>query len=466
MAGVLAFTLGLENAEFIEKLGISERVMVSLEVGVEALKTIFEKCWQAIEKGAALNNLHERTGESVSGLYQLQEAFKAVDIGAEAVGGMLFKTQKFLGGVTEEGEKTDEILGRMGLTLDGLRKMDAGKTFSVVAEALHKLDRSSAANIAGKLYGREGAGNMIQIANSADQFATAMAHSAKDAQIWQAAAPAFDEISLYVGIIAGHLNTFWAGIAAGAAPAILKVEKALEKIDFGAIGKKFGKVIDSFANIIQAGQLGGFLELTFETAIQETSNFFLAVIVGWESALGSIAMNFGGNLTSAIVNGIANAMPAFLGIAAYIANPAVMGPMLKATFAALAKQAKDQNPFEAFAAGFKSVESAMPHDRLERLNRVIKAYGTVPAPEEKEAKKEKPPESTNTEHDKPRFTELEKIGFVINSGGSRNDHASNTAKNTKDTAQATATVAMHAERQTELLGQIKTQLANTHTNRE
>ena len=474
MAGVLAFTLGLENAEFIEKLGISERVMVSLEVGVESLKTVFEKCWQAIEKGAALQALHARTGESVGSLYQLQEAFKAVEIDAGAVGGMLFKTEKFLGGITEEGEKTDEILARLGLTLDGLRKLEPGKTFAVVAEQLHKLDAATAANIAGKLYGREGAGNMIQIANSAREFHEAMELSAKDAKIWQEAAHAFHEIAMYAGIISGHLSTFWAGLASGAAPAILKVEKALEKIDFGAIGVQFGKAIDHFANIIRDGKLGEFLKLSFAAAIEEINNVFLATIVGISAALDTMATNFGetfaGALRKAFKDGftpdpqtiaqakqiakgigfggfgmagsalgtVANLIPGGAGIGLI---SSVAGALSQAEKIAVMKQnsgvAFGQQPnvkpdiLSQFNAGFSQVMANVSHGNAAALAAFWKSFGTLPTVHGGPQQPPGPGDSTNTEHDKPKFTDLERIGFVINAGGSRNDAQTSIANNTE-----------------------------------
>ena len=421
MAGELAFTLGLENKQFLDAIGVSESVLVGFELVAEGLKAVFEKCWEAIEKGAALQALHARTGESVGSLYQLQQAFKAVEIDAGAVGGMLFKTEKFLGGVTEEGEKIDEILARLGLSLTTLQALGPTKTFTAVGAALAKLDTASAANIAAKLYGREGAGNMIQIARSGKEFREAMAAAAEDAQIWQDAAPAFHQIVMYAGMIQVHLSTLWAGIAQGAAPAIMKIEKALEKINFGAIGKNIGQVIDAVANIIADGKLGKLLELTLSAAIQETSNFFLAVIVGWEAALGQVAIHFGTDLLSAIINAVRGSIPVLGFIGAYILNPAIIGPQIDAMFAAITKTAANANPFQAFATAFAAVEKSMPHDLAKQLADLIKHYRTATPPAEAEPAKKAPDNGLNTQGDKPRTTDLEKIGYVIASGGTRNE---------------------------------------------
>jgi hypothetical protein len=86
----------------------------------------------------------------------------------------------------------------------------------------------------------------------------------------------------------------------------------------------------------------------------------------------------------------------------------------------------------AFATAFSAVVKTMPHDQAKALSEMLSKYQTVSLPPKHEEVKKAAEQSTNTEHDKPRFTDLEKIGFVIASGGTRNDHGKETLNVLKD----------------------------------
>ena len=74
MAGVLQFTLGLEASNFLSQIGVSSSSLLSFAGIAEGVKASFESMFAAMERGASLDALSARTGETVSNIYQLQEA--------------------------------------------------------------------------------------------------------------------------------------------------------------------------------------------------------------------------------------------------------------------------------------------------------------------------------------------------------------------------------------------------------
>src|ERR1700744_6347185 len=103
--GILAFTLGLEGGKFLSVAEKAERGIngivkeaikltgVAALVGgaLESLKgsaNVIKGVFDVFERGAALQQLHARTGETVSDLFLLQKGFKAVGLESEGVGQM------------------------------------------------------------------------------------------------------------------------------------------------------------------------------------------------------------------------------------------------------------------------------------------------------------------------------------------------------------------------------------------
>src|ERR1039457_1315694 len=99
--GVLQFTLGLEVHQFLSNLGLAHGQIISLAAVGEALHKVMEKMFASCERGAELEHLSKRTGESTGNLYRLQAAMGACGASAESLPQLLFLMQKSLGGVSE-----------------------------------------------------------------------------------------------------------------------------------------------------------------------------------------------------------------------------------------------------------------------------------------------------------------------------------------------------------------------------
>ena len=95
----------------------------------------------AIERGAHLEDLSARTGESVANLYQLEEAFKRAGLAADSVPGTILRVRKALSGVNELGGETNSIFAALGLDRASLAKDDPLDAIQKISGALSRLKR-------------------------------------------------------------------------------------------------------------------------------------------------------------------------------------------------------------------------------------------------------------------------------------------------------------------------------------
>jgi len=223
MAGVLEFTLGLQVNKFLEGMNIGSAAVISLAKAGEALKATFEAVWGQIEKGAALNDLSKRTGESVGTLFQLQKGFVAAGLGADAVGGAIFMLNKSLGGVNEMGEKTDDIFKQAGLSVGDLKKAGGSGAMTAVLEKMSKMSQSGATKLAASVFGRGEAANMVQLSRSMDEFRDGMKRAEVQAKVFERVAEVFDTIEKAVARVKDKLAPVFLVIAEHIAPAMEKV---------------------------------------------------------------------------------------------------------------------------------------------------------------------------------------------------------------------------------------------------
>ena len=285
MAGVLSFALGLESSAFSAGLDrAGGRLLAFLSVG-KAVETAFDGVWSAIERGGKLNDLSARTGETVAVLYQLEEAFNVVGISADAVPGMVNKLNKSLSGVGEMGEKTDEAFAALGLRMSDLKKMDAPAQFNAVATALAKLDKGSAVDVASRLFGREGSGNILQISRDLQGFQETLSASAREALVFSRNAAAFDKLGDSITRIKGQVGGLFAGVAESVTPQLQRIADKLGSLDFVSFGQRIGDEIAMAFKAIDLGQFGEYWTLTLQAGVQDASNTMMQKITQWMDAM-------------------------------------------------------------------------------------------------------------------------------------------------------------------------------------
>ena len=270
MSAALEFSLGLATGGFlraIEEASTSVKGFVGGLLGIEA---ITERVKQAIEKGAGLEALHKRTGESVSSLYELQEGFKAAGLSGDDVAGTLMHMQRAIGGVNEMGERTPDIFRRLGLNIETLQQENAPQQINQIVSALRQLNTTGAASAATSIFGRMDASNILQIVNSTKEFGEGMEHATAEARNWQRVSAAFEALEVSMRQLKNLSSGFFAGLAEGLVPALQRGLNTLQAwegtlINMGqSIGRFAGALIEAF----REGKITELIGLSLKTGFE------------------------------------------------------------------------------------------------------------------------------------------------------------------------------------------------------
>lgn len=281
MANVLQYSLGLATGNFIPGARAAAVALGTLTgIGLN-LNGIFRE----IADGGRLFDLSKRTSEGVRSLFSMEHAFNDVGVSSANVATLILQTQKAIGGLDEMGQPTNDTFKQLGLSVSDLKELNAPQQIQAIGAALNKLPKDEAANLAAKIAGRGGAGDLLQIARSSEDFAAALEKAAPIAAIVARNAAAFDKIGDTMAEIRLHSRGFFAGLAEGMAPGIQSVLDALNNIDLTGFGLRIGNVFSGLTQAFHEQRLGEVFELSLKAGIQGGSNFMLEKIAEWSEAV-------------------------------------------------------------------------------------------------------------------------------------------------------------------------------------
>lgn len=459
---VLQFSLGLATGNFLPALNKASSGVKSFVGGLVGLGAISAGVMKAISKGAELERLHRRTGESAGDLFALQKGFKAAGLSADDVGPALFMMDKALGGVNEMGEKTEDIFGRMGLKIGDLKKMGGAQSLQAIMAALNKLGQTDAAKGASSIFGRMQAGNMIQLARSTDDFTHAMKSAAEQAAIFQRNSNSFFHLELSLDKLKGKMNTLFAGIAEGAAPGIQKVADMLDSVSLTGFGVGIGRGITAITEAFSEGSLIELIALTISTgfeiglaavpALLENLGYTLLKVIETPLAYLQAGLTYAEEKTMEWMYAFMGMLPKGVQKALGVdpENLAALKDFKADSFSDIMKDRKDDGvKFFSDDNGFdnvKSDSSARLKEALASIKKISEPLaamvnGLVSRAPKPDASKVIPRGGNTLASEsytyKPEFTAFEKMGFVM--GGSSNP-ATEHARRTADATQKTATL--------------------------
>jgi hypothetical protein len=191
----LQFNLGLQSAGFLSALSGAMSGLTRFVGIAGGMGGLMAGVWSRIEKGAKLEDLSARTGETVKDLFLLQRGFELAGISAEAVPMALFRIQKALGGISDTGEPTGKIFAQLGLSIEQLKGMAGAEKIEALVKALAGMNRAGASFAASKIFGRGEAKDMMQLVGKTEEFARALRVSAADAEFFQKNSKAMEELT-------------------------------------------------------------------------------------------------------------------------------------------------------------------------------------------------------------------------------------------------------------------------------
>ncbi len=258
--GSIDYSLGLETAGILGKITGVNQAFELLGKAIDGVGAIGRSVFQEIERGAALKDLSNRTGETVGNLFQLQFAFEQSGIAAGSVPGTLLRFQKSLSGVGEMGENTAEAFAALKLNIADLRDLDSPTALAKVFQGLNGLDRNSAADVASRSFGRGSSCDILQLARDSDGFAQSLADAARQAALFERNADAFDKFGDTIGQIKLELRGVFSALASDITPALQVLLDTFRSGDVQSFGEAlrlsltiaFSESVNFFAKALQA----------------------------------------------------------------------------------------------------------------------------------------------------------------------------------------------------------------------
>lgn len=397
-SGVLEFALGLSTGGFLHHLSEASAEVKGFIGSMIGLGAIIEGVWKAMERGAELEHLSRRTGQSVHDLYALQRGFKAAGLASEEVSPALTMMERSLGGVSEMGEKTDDIFRRMGLRIDLLKQMSGQGAFTTIISALSKLDQNSAIKGGSSIFGRNEGANMVQLSRSTKEFAEGLQSAQRTASLFERDAQAFERFERTVENMKEALRSVYAQMA---------------------------DVVVAFTNAWSQGRVSELIAVSITSGFKAAFDVLPVLLTGMGTMLRNAFFSVG---MSSAENILKERIAAGKDV-----------EFNKRQLAMFQEQHGNMNAVSAQSdADFKhklAVALEQAKVDLAPLAALMKEMNGANKEEKKKA--ERPASLSETEPYKPEFTSLEKMGFVMQGLG--NPMMNDIRANTKRTADLLAT---------------------------
>jgi hypothetical protein len=245
----------------------------------------------ALDLGGTMADLSARTGETAGNLLLLRRAFDNSGVGADKVGASVNKLQKFMDDAAQGGEKQNEVLARLGLTMADMAGKTPTEQMAMLAEKLNGVtDDGTRAALAIQIFGKSGGQLLPLLADFSGEIQTAKDQLGSMPKVFDLNAKAFDAISDNIKVAKGKFLEFAAGILTSLAPALELATTLITRFDAAGAGMKLGEIITGasnamggFTDALSAIKLGEF-ELAFKIA-------FASVKLQAADSINSIAAN-------------------------------------------------------------------------------------------------------------------------------------------------------------------------------
>jgi hypothetical protein len=303
--------MGLNPANFIGNVLAAETVMGGLRAFAEGVESVFRRMDESIGRASGLEQLSKRTGETVGTLYQLQEGFKAVGLSADSIPMTLLRLQNSLAGVNEMGESTGNMFARLGLDRRSLEGMDAVGQINAITSALERLPKAQATGMAQQIFGRFGAGDVLQIARSGDAWRDAITNAQKYSSLMERLAPLAEKYKQTLHYITMEWDLIWDQVALNILPVMQRLLERVKELDVSKFIQQLDKVGKGISGAIIEGHVEELLQDSLAAAWEqgkyygERVFFSLAAFFGdaLEGVLSVVFVNMGTMLATAIGDG-------------------------------------------------------------------------------------------------------------------------------------------------------------------
>lgn len=226
--------------------------------------------------GHELFDLSQMTGVSAGMLSIWRQAAKDAGADAELIGVSINRMQRNL--LTKTAFKKGEFVAEF----EAIKKLSPERQFFAIGEMLRKIeDPAKRAQIAIEVFGRSG-GKLLPLLLDPTWMEEAARALGKQAEILNAEAAQFREVSVKLSHIGVVLRGFFVGVASGLAEKILPILSKIEGIDLTSMGKEVGDILAKSLQAIvgfiaDPHLIAGALGAGVQAAVMEMSNLLIAV---------------------------------------------------------------------------------------------------------------------------------------------------------------------------------------------
>lgn len=237
---------------------------IALGVAIAGIKSAFDL-------GGEFADLKEQTGESISNLVVLKQAFVNAGLGGDSVQASINRLQKSLGGLNEEGKSTKAALKELGLSSAELGNYSPiGQIEKLQTAFAGVADEARRTELAQALFGKSG-GKMLSLLGDSTALATASDQTGQLGAMLEKNAAIFDKTSDAIGSLKLKFQQLFAGAASRIAPQLSRLFDDLSRMDWTAIGEGIGEVTRAVISL--AGTLGRAL-IKLTGFVQTLKDFF------------------------------------------------------------------------------------------------------------------------------------------------------------------------------------------------
>jgi hypothetical protein len=276
----------------------------------------------AIHLGGVLDDLSNRTGQTVANSLILRKAFQLAGLEADQTGALTNKLQKALSGVNERGQSTAKVFDSLHLNMAALRRLDAPAQYQAIGDALNGVqDPTIRAADAMAIFGKAG-GQVLQLFRDPNTFRQASESLGQQTGILQRNAAFFGAIEDKADRIKDKIQGFFVGVDDKIGLQLYNLLDKLGSIDLAATGQKFGaglsKGIDAaYGFFADPKKFTSFLANGFTYATLQAGNVLLAVFQtvedGFNNGLVKAVQGIGDVLLGVLLKAFAPAIAAFQG---------------------------------------------------------------------------------------------------------------------------------------------------------
>jgi phage-related protein len=266
----LSAFLKLDGGAFTTGMG---KALEGTKLLTRTLGDLGAKLKTGFDFGSDMAHLSTQLGISAGRATVLRQVFDDTGVGADSMAQTLTIMGKALGGVNEEGEPTNKMFRRLGLSVDDLKKMDAEGQFFAIGNAIKGIeDPAERVSALTSVFGKGGA-PLARLFADDGALEAAEARLGGLPKIMDKNANAFENISTRVSALKMKTTGFWAGMAAGVLPMADSITRALDGIDLSGLGQRVGEWMSAIVEMFGSVPIGELLWTGAKAAGEQVFNF-------------------------------------------------------------------------------------------------------------------------------------------------------------------------------------------------